>query len=217
MSSLFFIYIMALIKLYKIGYGFDGNILDITIAIPKDTYIKEFWIADQNNISANSCPFSGVNYIEKVRKTEFNMPREKAFKKLFKITGSFTEGNISYDLYTINHECTIFNNSDIKGIPVKKEDLTFVTICLEHNSNAKDYYGYGSKEILFTNSIETFTLFDHTNLKLQALKQVKFKGEECVLTDSFIDKILQIKTIELATTSRDYTRAATYWKMFYKK
>ena len=54
-------------------------------------------------------------------------------------------------------------------------------------------------------------------LKLQALKQVRFEGEDCVLTDSFIDKILQIKTIELATTSRDYARAATYWKMFYKK
>jgi hypothetical protein len=70
---------MALIKLYKIGYGFDGNVLDITIAIPKDTYIKEFWVANQNNISANSSPFAGINYIEEVRKTEFNMSREKAF------------------------------------------------------------------------------------------------------------------------------------------
>jgi hypothetical protein len=120
-------------------------------------------------------------------------------------------------LYTINYKCSIFNNSDIKGIPVNKEDLIFVTVCLEHNINMNDYYGYGSKETLYTNSVETFTLFDHTNLKLKALKQVKFKGEECLLTDSFIDKILQIKTIELATTSRDYTRAATYWKMFYKK
>ena len=206
---------MSLIKLEKIGYGIHHNVLDIEIAIPAYSYIKEFWVANQDQIFSNGVPFSGINYIQEVINTEENMSAEKAFKKLFKEIRSTFINDQEYKVYTINYDCIIFKNSNIKGVPINRKDLMFVTACLSTTQSGNDSYGYGSKKIEYTDDVETFTLYDVTALKVKALKYVKLENINEGISDSFIDKILQIKAIEFATVSNDFYRAALYWKKFY--
>jgi hypothetical protein len=37
---------MGLIKIKKLGYGIEGNRLDLVIAIPKGRFIESFWVAN---------------------------------------------------------------------------------------------------------------------------------------------------------------------------
>lgn len=203
---------MSLIKLYKIGYGISGDTLDFTVSIPDKTYIKEFWVANQDDIPENSAPFVGRELIKEIMEAE-SITDAMAFGKLFKFLDSFVDNGITYNTYTID--------SSYMVIPVNKEDLLFVTVRLETSGfDFSKYgygYGYGSIATEFTNRVETFTLFDITTLRLKALAVAEFYRGKCVTVDDFVDRILQIKTIEYATLNRDFYRAATYWKLFYKQ
>lgn len=207
---------MGLAQVRKFGYGIDGKTLDLVIAIPKGSCLKHFWVANQNDIYADNSTRVGIEYIKAVQNTEENMDKPTAFHKLFEWIGDFTckdSGNV-YDLYRLNQMCmwTSDSKSGI-GIRVSQNDLTFITMDVDPATHTGFKYSECCGE---DNTITVFPLYNLLALRLKALSYAQFINCSCEVPADFIDKILQIKAIELANLSNEYYKAATYWNKFYK-
>lgn len=213
-SSPFF-FTMGLLKIKKIGYGLDGKTLDLTIAIPEGSTISKFYVANQNDIPVDGSTRVGIEYIQAVKKAN-NCNVTEAFEILFNQVGQYTEadtGNI-YDVYKLNQNAMW--SSDQKsgiGITVSQNDLTYLTMELRPGKGNTFKYPTECGEDSLTT---VYPLYNLLVLRLRALSEARFTECACDTPDEFIDKILQIKTIELATSSRDYYKAAMYWNRFYK-
>lgn len=214
---------MGLAQVKKAGYGMDGKTLDFVIAVPKGSYLKHFWIANQNDISADNSTRVGTEYIQAVRNTQKNMTAEKAFHKLFEGIGEMTckdTGN-TYDLYRLNQMCEWISGTSVGiGIRVSQNDLNFITMEVAFPSSDSPYGITSSFKISDKcgedNVITIFPLYNLLAIRLRALSYAQFLGCSCEMPRDFIDKILQIKAIELANQSTEYFKAATYWNKFYK-
>lgn len=208
---------MGLAQVKKFGYGLDGKTLELVIAIPQGSYLKHFWIANQNDIQADNSTRVGREYIKAVQNTNKDMDKETAFKKLFNYIGNFTckdTGNI-YDLYSLNQDCIWMDDKSVGiGIKVSQNDLTFIT--MEVNLLLDNTSFKVPPRCSEDNVITVFPLYNLLAIRLRALSYAQFLGCSCEMPKDFIDKILQIKAIELATQSTEYFKAATYWNKFYK-
>lgn len=207
---------MSLIKIKDSGYGIDGKTLDLIIAIPQGSYLTEFWVANQNDITADNSTHKGVEYIKAIQNINKNMTKKDAFLELFTYLDSYTskeDGN-TYDRYRINPSCASFYNNKARiGITVSQNDLTFITMKVIPQG-----YGYGFKystECGADNTEVVFPLYNLMCLRLRALSYAQFIGCSCDIPLEFIDKILQIEAIKLSICSGNYYKAATYWNKFY--
>lgn len=217
---------MGLAQVKKFGYGMDGKTLDLVVAVPKGTYLKHFWIANQNDIQADNSTRVGIEYIKAVQSTQKNMDQETAFKKLFEYIGDFTckdTGN-TYDLYRLNQNCGWVDDKAVGiGVRVSQNDLTFITMEVGFPSGGDTPYGYGKKspfkfsmECGEDNVITVFPLYNLLAIRLRALSYAQFLNCACEMPADFIDKLLQIKAIQLANLSNEYYKASVYWNKFYK-
>ena len=206
---------LAIVK--NFGYGMDGKTLDLTIAIPKGSYLKHFWIANQNDIQDNNSTKVGLDYIKAIQNMYKSIDTENAFKKLFEYLGDYTckeTGNI-YDLYKLNQDCMWSTDKSVGiGVKVSQNDLTFITMEV-YLSNQEASFKV-STQCGEDNTVTIFPLYNLLAIRLKALSYAQFLNGTCTLPADFIDKILQIKAIELATLSEDYYKASTYWNKFYK-
>lgn len=216
---------MGLAQVKNYSYGIDGKTLDLTIAIPTGSYLRHFWIANQNDIQADNSTKAGIEYIEAIRSTEPDMDAEKAFKKLFRYIGDFTckETGNKYDLYQLNPSSDTripTPNGVSTGIGISQNDLTFITMEVSYQN---DYTPYGvtqkyqaSNKNESGEDITVFPMYNLLAIRLRALSYAKFINCSCEMPRDFIDKILQIKAIELANSGQDYYKASVYWNKFYK-
>lgn len=191
---------MSLIKLKDIGFGLNGNTLDLVIAIPKDTYLDKFRVYTQKDIAnkEKDCSDLGIDYIHNLVQTGFSY--KEAFHKVFgkKPIAQYTEEHTQedYDVYSLaNGEYTI------KAL---QEDMTIVSMEL-FEPNAESCCDINV----------TVPLYNIITMKLKALEFAKTIKDNCEIPRIFMDKLLQIKAIELALCCGDYCEAAKYWKMFY--
>lgn len=187
---------MSLIKLKDIGFGLTGKVLDITIAIPKDTYLVSFHIYNQNDIAGGSCSGIGTEYIPSADSAGFHtLFGEPIAQETDSITGK------EYDIYTL------IDSSDPNRIEIKvsQQDMTIISMEL---ADAEAETCSDSKLIV--------PLYNLTPLRLEALNSFK-RSSECNINREFVDKILQIKAIEVALCCEHYCDAAKFWKQFWTK
>ena len=182
---------MSLIKLKDIGFGLNGKTLDITIAIPKDRYLVSFHVYTQNDIAGGSCSGIGTEYLD---------GSEESFHALFgepigQETDPVTEQE--YDIYKLLDSALVS--------PVSQQDMTIVSMQLTEE---------GTEDC--SDSKLMVPLFNLTPLRLAALDSFK-RDEECAYNREFVDKVLQIKAIEIAICCRQYCDAAKFWKQFWSK
>lgn len=214
---------MSLIKLKDIGFGLNGKTLDITIAIPTDSYLKNFYVANQNDM-VGSCPSEeGIDYIEKVKALNQEISDKEIFLKIFTKLDTETDiktGNV-YDVYQIKPdfiwEAFIDTDGQPKGktgVTVSQKDITFIEMKVEGVAVSESFTP--STECGEDSTTLTVPLFTLTHLRLSAINSFK-RGEDCTLNREFIDKILQIKAIEIAICCRQYCDAAKFWKLFWDK
>lgn len=220
---------MGLAQVKKFGYGMDGKTLDLVIALPKGSYLKHFWIANQNDIHADNSTRVGIEYIQAVRNVGgVNMSTRAAFGRLFTYKGDFTckETGNTYALYELNQMCAWDakeQQASGVGIRVSQNDLNFITMECSFASDDKTP-AYGQVPDTFKvptecgedNVITVFPMYNLLAIRLRALSYAKFIGCSCEMPRDFIDKILQIKAIELANQSTEYYKASMYWNKFYK-
>lgn len=190
---------MSLIKVKDLGFGLSGTRVDITIAIPKDTYLYSFRVYNQKDVIDKNCSDSiGTDYIEYYVTTE-RCTREEAFHMLFgEAIDQYTDASTQtvYEVYRIGE-------NEVTGISQK--DLTFIAMeLLAESETCSD-----------TKLIEP--LFNLTPMRLAALDAAKSIKDSCNIPRIFIDKILQIKAIEVALCCGAFCEAAKYWNMFYGK
>lgn len=201
----------------------DGKTLDLLIAVPKDTYLKHFWVANQNDIHADNSTRVGIEYIDAIKSREKNMSRRAAFGKLFEYVEDFTckdTGNV-YNIYRLRPDCAWVTQGRVGiGIPVSQNDLTYITMEVALSSR-EDPYGI-TKDFKYSDKcgedsvITVFPLYNLLAVRLRALSYAQFLGCSCEMPADFIDKLLQIKAIELANLSQEYYKASVYWNKFYK-
>lgn len=214
---------MGLAQVKKYGYGIDGKTLDLVIAVPKGTYLKGFWIANQNDIQADNSTRVGIEYISAIKNLLQNIDTVTAFNKLFKYIGDFTckDTGYEYDLYQLNQDFSWASVNKVGiGINVSQNDLNFITMEIGYPA---DNTPYGitqrykdSNDCGSDNIVTVFPLYNLLAIRLRALSYAKFIDCSCEIPADFIDKILQIKAIELANLSQDYYKASVYWNKFYK-
>lgn len=188
---------MSLIKVKDIGFSLTGNKLDITIAIPQNRYLISFLVYNQNNIIGGSCANIGTEYIH-----DHN---EEGFRALFgEPISQYTDPDTEqiYDVYTLidDTDATRIN------IPVSQKDMTIISMQLSESGNET-----------CSDSKLTVPLFNLTPMRLAALDTAKSIKNECSIPRAFMDKVLQIKAIEVALCCQAYCEAAKFWKMFYEE
>jgi hypothetical protein len=59
-------------------------------------------------------------------------------------------------------------------------------------------------------------LYNVNALRVYALAAAKNFGNSCELPDTLIDRILQIRTIELCLSAGNYFKASVFWNKFFK-
>ena len=191
---------MSLIKVLDIGFGLTGSTLDITIAIPKDTYLYSFRVYNNKDVADTNCSDSaGTDYIELYVEQGFS--RKVSFHKVFgdKIdTYSDHVDGKEYDVYK-------FENGEI-SVKVSQKDLTFVYMELMDST---------AETCSDTKLIEP--LFNLTPMRLAALDSASQLKDSCNIPRAFINKVLQIKAIEVALCCGAFCGAAKYWNIFYGK
>lgn len=182
---------MSLIKLKDIGFGLNGKTLDITIAIPKDRYLVSFHVYTQNDIAEGSCSSIGTEYLDGSKESFRAYFGEPISKEIDPVTKQ------EYNIYKLLDSALVN--------PVSQQDMTIVSMQLteEGTEDCSD-----SKLIV--------PLFNLTHLRLAAIDSFK-RNDTCALNREFIDKILQIKAIEIAICCRQYCDAAKFWKQFWNK
>lgn len=130
---------MELIHINEYGYGFDGKTLDLEIAIPKDSYLENFWVVSQTEVNEDSTTETGIDILKHVVHTK---SREEAFHKAFSYIGDITDkdnGNI-YNIYKLKSDVLYHKGDDVvSGITISKEDLTFVTMRLNISKVDKNF------------------------------------------------------------------------------
>lgn len=188
---------MSLIKVKEFGYGIDNETLDLTILIPENSELENFRIATQNDVT------DGVNFLS--------------------IGKEYIEGIVTFTTIfeRVSTEDAVIDNKNywaykIKNtFPVKvdRKDLTFITMKLKEDI---DISYIVSCECGDDSLVTVFPLFDIVPLKLQALNSYKDFISKCDIPKAFIDKVLQIKAIELAICLKEYVKASEYWKKFCK-
>jgi hypothetical protein len=101
----------------------------------------------------------------------------------------------------------LIDSSDPNRIEIKvsQQDMTIISMEL---ADAEAETCSDSKLIV--------PLYNLTPLRLEALNSFK-RSSVCNINREFIDKILQIKAIEVAICCRDYCDAAKFWKLFWDK
>lgn len=221
---------MGLIKIKKLGFGIGGNILDLIIAIPKDRYIEKFWVANQNDITKENSTKVGLEYMEACKRTETNMSKVTAFKKVFTEKDSYTDENgTQYCVYELNQNCNFnFGNTSSTGIFISQNNIIYLTLQLNliNNLNPNPSGGESIPQYLewyppqncasTDDSILVVPLYNVNALRVYALAAAKNFCNSCEIPYMFIDRILQIKTIELCLSAGNYFRASVFWNKFFK-
>ena len=238
-SSLFYFNAMSLIKILKIGYGIEGNLLDLTIAIPKGSYIRSFYVINQNDVQPDdSTKISSFDYIKAHKETQPNMSYQKVFchKTDNDInTGVFqaipeldytSEDGTEYYAYELNPECK-FNlaGTNKLGIHISQNNLTFITLKLSltdsydnpsSGNNVSQGLNWDPPQLGEDDSVLVYPLYNINALRLYALSSAKSVECPCKLPDEFVDRILQIRTIEMCLSNKNYYKASVFWNKFFK-
>lgn len=237
-SSLFYFNTMSLIKVIKSGYGLDGNLLDLTIAIPEGSYVRSFYVINQNDVkSDDSTKIEAFDYIKAHKNTQTNMSYSKAFcckvdgidYGVFKKEGGgLEEDGVKYSIYKLNPDCKFKlsgANTDKLGIHVSQNNLTFITLQLSltdsydnpsSGNNLSEGLNWDPPQLGEDNSVLVYPLYNINALRLYALSSAKSVECPCKLPDEFIDRILQIRTIEMCLSNKDYYKASVFWNKFFK-
>lgn len=211
---------MSLIVVKEIGYGLKGDKLDLTIAVPKDSYLDSFYVSSQKDIKekCTSIYALGIDYIEAVQNTDPSLTKQGAFNEMFTKLCEYkdpTTGNI-YDIYQLKSDFMWFVDGETKGlgVSVSQEDLTLVTMHLNPAITTSFTY---STECGEDSTTLTVPLCDMLHLRLKALDTIAGADMSCSceLPRAFIDKLLQLRVVELAICCKDYCTALTYWSKFY--
>jgi hypothetical protein len=194
---------MSLIKLKDIGFGLKGNTLDLIIAVPKDCYLNKFRVFNQNDLTDEDCFTLGTDYIDDL--VRLGHSYKQAFHILFgdKPVSQYIDEvtQEEYDVYSFS------NGEYAHAIKPSQEDMTIIAMELF----------YPDAESCCDTKL-TVPLYNPLTMKLKALDFAgTIDGCNCEVPKEFIDKLLQIKAIELALCCKDYCAAAKYWKMFYDK
>lgn len=203
-SSFTFLDIMSLIKVIEFGYGIDNKTLDLKILIPESSELESLRIATQDDVTEDvNFSVIGKEYI----------PRIYSFESIFKRVESEDTviDGVNYVAYK-----TRTDSEDVGAntIPVDRKDLTFITMRLKDDSVSIDTIL--ACDCGEDNMTIVFPMFDIVPLKIAALNTYKAEISRCDISKGFLDKILQIRAIELAICLKDYVKAAEYWRMFYK-
>ena len=187
---------MSLIKVKDIGFGLTGNVLDITIAIPQNRYLVSFHVYNQNNIAGGSCSGIGTEYLNGSEESFHALFGESIGQETDPVTGQV------YDIYTL------IDNSDATriNIPVSQRDMTIISTQLTEE---------GTEDC--SDSKLVVPLYNLTPMRLAALSEAKSIKDGCSVPRAFMDKVLQIKAIEVALCCQAYCEAAKFWKMFYEE
>jgi hypothetical protein len=138
-----------------------------------------------------------------------------------------SEDGTEYCVYELNPECK-FNLSGVDtsklGIHVSQNNLTFVTLQLglinsytSPSSGGTLSYGiWDPPQLGEDDSILVYPLYNINALRLYALSSAKSVECPCKLPDEFIDRILQIRTIEMCLSNKNYYKASVFWNKFFK-
>ena len=214
---------MSLIKLKDIGFGLNGKTLDITIAIPSGSYLDKLYVSNQDDV-INSCPSNvGIEYFEKVKSLHPEMSNSEVFLEIFTKLGEETDINTNniYDIYQIKSDFVWENYIDTagslnskKGVTVSQKDITFIEMHVAGVEVSESFTP--SAECGEDNTTLVVPLCNLTPLRLAALNSFK-RSSECNINREFVDKILQIKAIEVALCCEHYCYAAKFWKQFWNK
>lgn len=193
---------MELIKVNEWGYGIDGKTLDLLISIPKGSFLKRFWVANQDDVEKYNCTKTGIDYIAEVQKFNDNFTYQDAFLKLFKNVGEYTLNGNCFELYRL----IAINEYVI--VKVSQEDLVFVTMEL-YPVLPKGFKI--SSECGKDNSVIILPLYNECLLRLKALNEMDFIEDCSNLSNEFVNKILLTKAIELSLKCGKYCKAANFW------
>ena len=217
---------MALIFVKGFGYTIKGNLLDLKIKIPKNTFIKRFKVAYKNQILENdTISDDAIDYITCATyargvKVINDIEREETFNKIFIKTGEEeidAKGNIYY-VYELDNEfewALTWNDRYIrnKGININEHD--YYVLFLEINIPSP-------LEYMFSDNCEEDTgmlmypLFHKLSLEIDALSHAKFLDCSCIIPYETIHKLLQIKLIETCSCIGKFHDAIKHWDNFYK-
>jgi hypothetical protein len=107
---------------------------------------------------------------------------------------------------------------------VSQNNITFITLQLnliDSNNNPSSgnnpSYGIGGPfQLGEDDSVLVYPLYNINALRLYALSSAKSVECPCKLPDEFIDRILQIRTIEMCLSNKNYYRASVFWNKFFK-
>lgn len=213
---------MGLIHIKRIGYGISGNMLDLVIAIPNGRYIENFWVANQNDIDETSNTKTGLEYIQGCIDASVASTKIGAFNVVFNyLPGQdYIENGVLYKVYELNQYCNFkFNKSSSVGIFVSPNNLNFITLQINKVSGGYGYGYAGNSCILHPGedcTTKVVPLYNINALRKYALSFAKFPCCPCDTHEDFIDKILQIKTIQLCLHTKDYYKASFFWNKFFK-
>ena len=171
----YFYFIMSLIHIKEIGYGIKGDTLNMTIAIPKGSYLKEFWVVTQKDIAESDCTAgAGINYIEGVKNLGTSS-LQTVMDKIFKYQCDYTDP-VTNDIYSIYKLKEFFSwkYNDTKegvGINVSRKDLSIITLKLDSNLVPSSFVK--SSECGEDNSELRIPLYDLLPARLAALNTAK--------------------------------------------
>ena len=195
---------MSLVKVKEFGYGLDNKTLDLTILLPKGTELDSFRIATQDDV------FPGVNFTVIGKEC---IHGSITFATLFKRVPEEDEieKENDYWAYRLKEDAPLVDEEN-NPITISRENLTFLTMTLNEEVDASYIL---SCECGDDNLVTVFPMCDMLPMKLAALKMFNAEKNPCEMPKGFIDRILQIKAIELALCLKDYVKAAEYWRKFY--
>lgn len=188
----------------------------MTIAIPKGSYLKEFWVTTQKDIADSDCTAdAGINYVEGVKNlgiSSLQIVMDKIFEYQCDYTDALT--NNVYGIYKLKPDFLwVYNKKPGTGINVSRKDLSIITLKLASDSVPTNFVI--SSECGEDNTVLRIPLYDLLPARLVALNTAKGLDNICDLPKDFMDKVLQIKLIELALCCNDYCKALFYWHKFF--
>lgn len=207
---------MSLIHIKEIGYGIKGDTLNMTIAIPKGSYLKEFWVTTQKDIAESDCTANaGIDYVEGVKNLGISS-LQTVMDKIFEYQCDYTDTltNNVYGIYKLKSDFLwVYDKKPGAGINVSRKDLSIITLKLDSDSVPTNFVI--SSECGEDNTVLRIPLYDLLPARLVALNTAKGLNNICDLPKDFMDKVLQIKLIELALCCNDYCKALFYWHKFF--
>lgn len=189
----------------------------MTIAIPKGSYLKEFWVTTQKDIAESDCTAgAGIDYVEGVKNLGISS-LQTVMDKIFEYQCDYTDPltNNIYSIYKLKADFSWkYDNTKYGvGIEVSKKDLSIITLKLDSDSVPTNFVI--SSECGEDSTVLRIPLYDLLPARLVALNTAKGLDNICDLPKDFMDKVLQIKLIELALCCNDYCKALFYWHKFF--